>query len=83
MRHELANDNDHLFKMLDAGHVDVVVVARINGLHVIKKLNIPHLKQLLGIIAVLPFVSLCTQKNKDLLPKLNAVFQQLEKENFI
>lgn len=71
-----APNYESLYKMLEAGRVDVVVDTGINGTVLIRKLKLDLVPA--GELVRLDLYSVLTAKNKDLAPKLSATIKSLK-----
>ena len=65
------------FLMLNAGRVDVVIEERLTGLDYVKRLNLKGINVLEEPVDRLPLFHYVHKKNRDLVPKLDAVFQAM------
>lgn len=84
MRHVLGNSIPELFRHLVQGYVDVVVVAEIAGYKAIAA-EFPDdgIRQLGDPLHVVPLYHYLHQDNKALVPRLDAVLQEMEKNGEI
>ena len=83
MDRSFVNTNDELFSLLKMGKVDLVVISRVNGLNMSRRLNIAGIKALDQPIESYPLYHYLHQKNKHLVPQLTAVLENMEKEGVI
>jgi polar amino acid transport system substrate-binding protein len=75
----VANDFVAMMNMLDKRRVEVAIFPLINGLAVLKKENIQGIKALSPPIASIPLYHYLHKKNENLIPRLQAVLQAMQK----
>lgn len=83
MTRQIVNDNSSLFKMVNVDRADIAILALSNGLQSLKDLGLTDIKPLSPAIQSYPLYHYLHSKHKDLLPKVEAVLMELEKEGFI
>jgi len=73
MKPVMVDTNEQLFKMLDAGRVDVAIVALTNGLKTLSLLKLKSIHAISPSIQQYPLYHYIHNKNVSLVPRLNAV----------
>lgn len=73
----IVDDVSQLFKMLDAGRLDIVVDAGINGADMINQLGLTSSVKAVGELTRREFFSVLIPSKKDLAPKLSAVIKTM------
>jgi polar amino acid transport system substrate-binding protein len=74
---------EQLFHLLQAGRVDLVVLARINGLEAIEVLGDPRIHPLDPPVESFPLFHYLHAHHRDLVPRLTTVLKQMAKEGRI
>jgi len=72
-----------LFQMLDAGRVDIVPQVRMDGLNILKQLNITDIKVLTPPLHTGEVFHFLHKKHQDLVPRITKVLESMEKEGEI
>ncbi len=80
---QIANGHGQLFRMLEAGRVDLIAVARLNGLHNIKDLDIPGIKVLHPVVQTYALFHYLHKDNEHLIPRITKSLREMEKEGLI
>lgn len=83
MNRVVLNTNEHLFQMLDAQRIDIVVISRINALKYIPEEQRLKLKILEPPIEVYNMYHYLHKKNAHLIPKLTSILKEMQKEGII
>ncbi|MDM8550323.1 transporter substrate-binding domain-containing protein [Desulfobacterales bacterium HSG2] len=83
MNRSIRDSNEVLFRILNAGRIDIVVMARVNGLKMLRKLKIPGIRALDPPIESYPLYHYLHKKNRHLKPEITATLQEMEKEGLI
>jgi len=83
MQRQIVDDNIALFKLLDMGRVDIIVIAFSNGFKILKQLQFSEVKSLHPPVASFPLHHYLHKKHQNLIPKLDAVLQDMAKEGLI
>lgn len=73
-----ANDLTGAMRMLDAGRVDLLITARINGLLMAKELGLETIKPLSPPLSRLWVYHYLHERHKDLVPKVDSVFKAMQ-----
>ena len=68
---------DSVFKMLEAGRIDIAVLPMGSGITLIKKLGLSDIKILQPPVMITNLHHFINNKNKDLIPKLEAVLAEM------
>ncbi len=71
--------SDQLFKMLDAGRLDIIVSARFDGFYHIKKLQLNSIRQLQPVIERHQLYHYLHEKHKNLIPIIDDVIKSMKK----
>ncbi|MEH6627736.1 MAG: transporter substrate-binding domain-containing protein [Motiliproteus sp.] len=79
----IVDSNESLFKILDAGRTNVIVITRVNGLDMLRQLKIPGIRTLEPPIESYPLYHYLHKKNKHLMPKITVALQEMEKKGLI
>jgi len=74
----VGDDLTGLMRMLNAGRLDFLITARINGLLMAKKLGLDAIKPLLPPLSRLWVYHYLHERHKDLVPTIDAVFKALQ-----
>ena len=77
MNRQVLDSNYQLFKALDSGRVDIIVLARLNALVEIRKHGFKGLTQLNPPIFKLPVYHYLHKKHQSLIPKLDKVIGEM------
>jgi len=80
MSREIADSNASLFKMLEYGRVETIVVTRSNGLKMMKSPDFSGFKMLEPSVETYPLFHYLHVKHKELIPRVKAVLQGMQKE---
>ena len=80
---ETVSSNKQLFLMLEEGRVDIIVIARLNGLQMQQNFKIPGIRSLEPPIESYPLYHYLHKKNSHLMPEITAALQEMEKEGLI
>jgi len=80
---ETVSSNEQLFLMCESGRVDIIVIARLNGLKMQQKLKKPGIRPLEPPIQRYLLYHYLHKKNSHLIPKISAALQEMEKEGLI
>ncbi|MBI9090818.1 MAG: transporter substrate-binding domain-containing protein [Desulfobacterium sp.] len=80
MNFHLFNNDKKLFKLLDAGRVDIIVITRVDGMTLMRELKTPHIRPLEPPIKTYPLYHYLHKKNKHLVPEITVALQEMEKE---
>jgi len=75
--------DESLFEILDQGRVDVIVLARLNGLRAMQKMKLTDTRALEPPVESYPLYHYLHKKNGYLIPKLTAALQEMEKEGLM
>lgn len=76
----LSSSYESLFKMLEIGRVDIVVLSLFDGLKALKDLQIDNVSTMYPPLADLPVYHYLHIKNEKLVPQINAVLQEMNEE---
>lgn len=71
------------FLMLGLGRLDAVIEEKMTGLSYVKRLQLDGIKTLEGAVSREPLFHYLHNKNRDLIPKLDAVFQKMNQERVL
>lgn len=75
--------NEQLFRLLEAGRVDIIILARLNGLETSKKLQIPSGSLLTKTVEDYPLYHYLHKKHRHLVPEITATLIEMKKEGLI
>ena len=70
---------EQIFRMLDAGRVEIGVVDRFNGLMTLGKLGLTGIKPISPPLKTIAFYNFLHKKHAALVPRITAVMQEMEK----
>lgn len=74
---------EQIFKMLDAGRLDIAVLSKLDGLGVINNLDIKGVKTLEPPLVTIPTYHFLHERHEKLVPQITASLQQMEKEGIL
>ncbi len=77
---QVVGNSQLLMKILDKDRVDAVITARINGLLQLRKLNFEGIHALSPPLSREPLYHYLHEKHRDLVPKIDQVIQEMEKD---
>ena len=80
---QIVNSSKLLMQILHRDRVDIVITARINGLHQLKKLNLKGIHALSPSLSREPVYHYLHKKHASLLPDITRVLQEMEAEGRI
>jgi ABC-type amino acid transport substrate-binding protein len=83
MKRSFAMTVPQLFRMLYAERVDIVVISEFSGLIGLKKAGLEGIKYLTPPVEVYKLYHYLHKKNKDLVPEIDLVLKDMEKEGMI
>jgi len=75
----IANSSTKMMKVLDAGGPDIVITARINGLWLIKKMNLQSVHPLSPPLSLMLVYHYLHEKHKNIVPKIDKIFIEMKK----
>jgi len=75
----IANNSSKMMKMLDAGGPDIIITARVNGLLLIKKMNLKSVFPLSPPLSRRLVYHYLHEKHKNIVPKINKIFIEMKK----
>jgi len=78
MNRTIVDSNEQLFRMLNAGRIDIAVVAYTNGVKAIKKLGVDGIKANKPAVQVYPLYHYLNTKHSSLVNKLDAVLKKMQ-----
>ena len=76
---QIVNNSQILMQILHRDRVDIVITARINGLHQLKKLNLGGIYALSPPLSREPVYDYLHEKHEALVPKIDRVFKEMQK----
>jgi polar amino acid transport system substrate-binding protein len=74
----VGDDLTSVMRMLDAGRIDLLITARINGLLMAKELGLDAIKPLSPPLSRLWVYHYLHERHKDLIPTIDAVFKAMQ-----
>ena len=74
----VGDDLTGVIRMLDAGRIDLLITARINGLLLAKELRLDAIKPLSPPLSRLWVYHYLHERHKDLIPTIDAVFKAMQ-----
>ena len=74
----MVEDSFQLFRILEAGRVDLAVSSRLTGLSISGKLGFTEIRPLSPPLSTFPVFHYLHRKNADLLPRITAVLEEME-----
>lgn len=77
MKPVVVDTNAQLFKMLNAGRIDIAVAARVNGLVTMNKLGLQNVHVLQPALQEYPLYHYLHSKHAPLVPRLDAVLSEM------
>jgi polar amino acid transport system substrate-binding protein len=77
---QIVNSSKLLMQILHRDRVDVVITARVNGLHQLKELNLEGIHALSPPLGREPVYHYLHKKHKALVPKIDGVFKEMQKD---
>ena len=80
MDRQIVDSNNNLFRILEHDRVELIVVTRSNGLQVMKSPDFSSFKILEPAVEVYPLFHYLHIKNKELIPKVEAVLKSMQQE---
>jgi len=75
----IANNSTKMMKVLEAGGPDIIITARINGLWLIKKMNLKSVHPLSPPLSRMLVYHYLHEKHKNIVPKINKIFIEMKK----
>ena len=77
---QVVNNSQLLMQILHRDRVDIVITARVNGLHQLKKLNLDGIHALSPPLSREPVYHYLHKKHAALVPKIDGVFKEMQKD---
>jgi polar amino acid transport system substrate-binding protein len=77
---QVVNSSKLLMQILHRDRVDIVITARVNGLHQLKKLNLEGIHALSPPLGREPAYHYLHKKHEALAPKIDGVFKEMQKD---
>ncbi|MCP4577392.1 MAG: amino acid ABC transporter substrate-binding protein [Deltaproteobacteria bacterium] len=77
---QVVNSSKLLMQILHRDRVDVVITARVNGLHQLKELNLEGIHALSPPLGREPVYHYLHKKHEALVPKIDGVFKEMQKD---
>ena len=77
---QIVNSSKLLMQILHRDRVDIVITARINGLHQLKKLNLKGIHALSPPLSREPVYHYLHEKHAALVPKIDGIFKEMQED---
>ena len=77
---QIVNSSKLLMQILHRDRVDIVITARINGLHQLKKLNLKGIHALSPPLSREPVYHYLNEKHAALVPKIDGIFKEMQED---
>ncbi|OMH29152.1 ABC transporter substrate-binding protein [Motiliproteus sp. MSK22-1] len=83
MNTKIANSNEELFTLLEAGHLDVIALARLNGIKTVRDMGLDGREPLPGYLVKHPLIHYLHKRHEALVPKIQQELEAMEREGVI